>query len=76
MFIKKVKAKGNFYFYVRIYDNTNHLGERSIYSLGSKEKALLQLSSWRNETSIPGQLSELGLKLENLDKWREKIEAV
>lgn len=75
-FISKVKAKGNIYFYVHIYDKTATRGERSIYSLGSKEKALFKLTSWRKKSYIPGDLIELGIKLENLDKWREKIEAV
>jgi len=76
MFIQRVKAKGQFYYYACIYDGKNERGKRSVYSFGRKEKALHEISSWRNHSTIPGQLIELGLKVENLDKWREKIEAV
>ncbi len=76
MFISRVKAKGHFYYYAYIYDNSSDRGMRTVYSLGRKEKALSELSSWRNHSRIPGQLIELGFKVENLDKWREKVEAV
>lgn len=76
MFISRVKAKGQYYYYACIYDGSHERGKRSVYALGKKEKALHELSSWRNQSTIPGNLIDLGLKIENLDKWREKIEAV
>jgi len=76
MFISRVKAKGHFYFYAYIYDKSSDHGMRRVYALGKKDKALHEISCWRNHSRIPSNLIDLGLKVENLDKWREKIEAV
>jgi hypothetical protein len=76
MFISRVKAKGQFYFYAYVYDSSSDRGMKTVHSFGRKEKALNEIANWKNPSSIPGQLIDLGLKVENLDKWRKKIEAV
>lgn len=75
MFISRKKAKGEFYYYVFMYDKTNDNGIKTVYSLRKKERALSQLSSWRESPNkIPIELLDLGLKLEVLDQWRKKLE--
>lgn len=76
MFIsRKRNAKGHFYHYVFMYDNTSYDRVKTIYSLGRKEKALTELSLWRESNNeIPEKLLELGIKTENIDQWHSKIE--
>lgn len=77
MFLSKVKAKGKVYYYAYVYDGNAERGTRSVYSLGRTEKAIDQISAWKKaQKNIPGELIELGLQVENLDKWIEKIKAV
>lgn len=74
MFISRVKSKGNYYFYAYVYDSQNYNGLKTVHSFGRKDKALSQLSQWKNKSNIPSGLIDLGLKIESLDEWRRKIE--
>lgn len=74
MFVSRVKAKGQIYFYAYVYDNSTSSGLKTVYSLGKREKAIDQLRSWKNDYSkIPPELIELGLKRENVVEWKRKI---
>lgn len=58
-----------------MYDNTSYDRVKTIYSLGRKENALMELSSWRESTNeIPENLLKLGIKRENIDQWSKKLE--
>lgn len=74
MFISRVKAKGNFYFYVYIYDNSSPDLMRTVYSLGKRDSALQQLKDWNDSTKIPSELIELGLNKEKIPQWVAKIQ--
>lgn len=73
MFISHVKAKGNIYFYVYVYDNQSMNGLRTIYSFGRKEKVLEQLTNWVDPSKIPIELVNLGLKREKVEEWEKKV---
>lgn len=75
MFISRVKSKGQFYYYAYVYDRSSYSRLKTVYSFGKKEKALVQLSVWREQNKkIPSELINLGLKIEKIDQWRKKIE--
>lgn len=76
MFISRKKAKGIFYHYVFMYDKSSYSGIKTVYSLGRKEKALSELSSWKESSKIPKELLQLGLKAERVDQWRKKLEGL
>lgn len=77
LFISRVKAKGNYYFYAYVYDNSNVNGLRIVHSLGKRDTALSKLSTWKKQHSeIPKELIKLGLKTDNLDHWKQKIKEV
>lgn len=76
MFISRVKAKGNFYFYAYIYDNSSPDLMRTVYSLGKRDSALQKLNEWKDSTKIPSELIELGLTKEKIPQWIDKIQYV
>ena len=77
MFVSRKKAKGEFYHYIFMYDKTSEQGIKTVYSLGKKEKAIDQLTSWRYSTKdIPRELMNLGLQIERIDQWRKKLEGL
>lgn len=76
MFISRVKAKGQLYYYAYVYDGGSNYGKKTVYSFGKRDKAIGLIASWKDSERIPGELIQLGLKVENLDKWLEKIKAV
>lgn len=70
----KSKSKGRYYYYFYVYDPTSERSMKPVFSLGRSEKALFQLSHWIENGYLPVELVNLGLKAEQLNKWREEIE--
>lgn len=74
MFVSRVTSKGRMYFYIYAYDSSLS-GIKTVHSLGRKEKAIDKLSGWRDRSMIPEDLLKLGLKKEEVEQWRKKIES-
>lgn len=70
----KVKAKDRFYYYLYVYDCSQYRGTRPVYSLGSSDKALLKLTEWEEGKAIPVDLVRIGIKKEQVNKWRRNVE--
>lgn len=75
MFVSRVTSKGRMYFYIYAYDSALS-GIKTLHSLGHKDKAINKLSDWRDKAKIPEDLLALGLKKEEVEQWKKKIESL
>lgn len=75
LFMIRKKAKNRFYYYLYIYDSSHDWGMRAVFSLGNGDKALNRLAHWQQNRTFPQDLADLGIKTEQVEKWREKIAA-
>lgn len=77
MFVSRVKAKGNYYFYLYSYHSdltTRKQGLKPIYSLGRFEKAITKLNEWEKDfNGIPKELIDRGISKDDLSKWKNKL---
>lgn len=74
MYLSRVKAKGNLYFYLYIYDGSTENQKRIVHRLGRTEKARDTLQQWREAKNIPVELLSMGLDSRRLSKWEESLE--
>lgn len=74
MFVSRVTSKGTMYFYIYAYDSSLR-GIKTVHGLGRKEKAIDKLSGWRDKAKIPENLLAMGLKKEEVELWKKKIES-
>lgn len=74
-FVTTVRAKGKVYYYLRKSKRVNGtVKKENIYSFGTKEKALNNLSNWiSNKENIPLELLNLGYDEKDLVLWYEEI---
>lgn len=79
-FIVKVKARGKYYYYIRVSERIkNSLGQsiptnRNVYALGRKQSALDTLNGWKSNIDMfPDELKEKGFNIENVDLWLEQL---
>lgn len=74
MWLSQVKARGNKYVYLTIYNGNFDREEENIYSLGRMSKAILTLEEWEKDNSyIPEFVVELGCDTELIRKWIKKL---
>lgn len=78
-FVIKVKSKGKEYFYLRKSERNKEdkskKRDTNIYSFGTREKAVENLTAWKNNTSdIPDELKKMNYGKEDILSWIEKIE--
>lgn len=74
-FVAAVKARGNYFFYVRISfrDENKKPRNKNVMGLGRKENALSLLQSWiEDENNIPDNMKMYGV--EDFRKWIEYVE--
>lgn len=73
MYMIRHKAHNRFYYYLCVYDAAEFRGLRKVHALGNGQKALEKLELWDEQQSYPSDLIGLGLEIEQLEKWRNKI---
>lgn len=75
-FVQAVKARGNYFFYVRISyrDKDKKPRNKNIFSLGQKEKAIQLLKSWVvNSEIVPEELKKYNE--EDFKKWIKYVDS-
>lgn len=78
MFLERVRAKGNYYLYLKAYSVRSNYAKPyvTVYKFGRVERALKNMKAWKNDfNSFPGELKELGLNKKDLDSWIRAIES-
>lgn len=79
-FIVKVKSKGKEYFYLRKSernkDDKSKKRDTNIYSFGTREKAVENLTLWKDNIDIiPEELKNMNYDREDVSSWIKKIES-
>lgn len=77
MWLERIKAKGNYYLYLRSYAVREYSVNRMIvYKFGREESALPRMYNWRKNFAeyFPKELKELGCTFEDLDGWIKSLE--
>lgn len=74
-FVQAVKAKGKFFFYVRISfrDENKKPRNKNIFGLGQKENAILLLNSWLVDSEIVPEVLKKYTK-DDFKKWISYVE--
>jgi hypothetical protein len=74
-FVVKVMSKGREYFYLRrSFRKDNKPQNKNIFSFGSREKAIGNLSEWKEDKEkIPKELRNMGYELEDISNWLEQL---
>lgn len=75
MYVEKVKSKGNYYLYLRMYDGSIEIGtkKRTLFAFGRIDKALPVIKAMAHDKKeIPKELREVGLTRSVLLSWLNK----
>jgi len=75
-FVQAVKARGKYFFYVRISfrNEEKQPRQKNVMSLGQKESALNLLSSWIEDVSnVPDPVKKY--KKEDFERWLKYVES-
>ncbi|HFK1786755.1 TPA: hypothetical protein ACGXP4_006057 [Bacillus cereus] len=79
-FLTNNKAQGRRYFYIEKYIGGKPIDCRQserVYSIGNQRIAFERLSLWILDNSyIPNEVIELGVSIDDIKKWREKVKNI
>lgn len=77
-YIVKVTARNKEYYYLRKAYRENGVKKAiNLYGFGTKEKALEDLSEWKDDIrKMPAKLSRLGYNEQDIIKWQNKIKTL
>ncbi|HDR6822698.1 TPA: hypothetical protein QCV77_006348 [Bacillus thuringiensis] len=77
-FLTNCKAQGRRYFYIEKYVGGKPIDCRQserVYSIGNERIAFERLNLWvLNNSFIPEEVIELGISIDDIEKWKEKVE--
>lgn len=74
MWMTRTKARGNYYYYLAIYNSYFDRKEENLYSLGRTGQAINTLQEWMNDKhKIPEYVKESGINDEKMNKWLSKL---
>ncbi|AIF45744.1 hypothetical protein X953_19910 (plasmid) [Virgibacillus sp. SK37] len=78
MYLERIKSKGNYYIYLRMYDQTITYSKNkktTLYGFGRYEKAIKNMKKWeRDFKQFPEELKALGCTRDDLGTWINKLE--
>lgn len=73
MYLERVKAKGRYYVYLKMYDqNVTYSKDKRVivHSFGRQEKALNDMKKWeKNFSEMPESLKKIGATEKELHSW-------
>jgi hypothetical protein len=79
-YLTNAKSQGKRYFYIAKYIGKQDFTTKKskhMYSLGNARIALERLTLWILDNSfIPEEVIELGISIDDIEKWREKVENI
>ncbi|HDR8043308.1 TPA: hypothetical protein QCZ17_005707 [Bacillus cereus] len=78
--LTNIKAQGRRYFYVTKYVGKQEFTTKTckhIYSLGNARIALERLTLWILDNNfIPKELIEIGISIDDIKNWKERVENI